>query len=253
MYDKELEFATKLAHEAGEIMRTHFGFSKTIWKSDNTPVTEADTIINSLVIERVKSEFPEDDIIGEEASHESGKARQWIVDPIDGTQAYDAGLPLATFSLGLADQGKIVLGIVLDPFSNTLFHAEIGQGAFMNGTKIRVSETSEVNQTYCFVSSRMSNLSLGEGANKLMAAGMKVFSIRSIAYSLMNLSRGKSVAVVGGASQLWDLAAASLIVTEAGGKISDIDGDDMHYDQADNGFVATNTHCHEQILKLLKQ
>lgn len=251
MYDAELDFAKTLAHESGRIMLQMFGKAQTSWKSDNTPVTEADIAINELVISKVKAAFPKDGILGEEASYMPERPRKWVVDPIDGTQPYDAGMPLSTFCLGLVVDSTPVLGVVYDPFQDILYSGRTGQGAFANNERISVSSSGNLDSEYCFTSSRMNGLSSGTANDILANAGMKVFNIRSIAYSLMNLACGKSVAVIGGKSHPWDLAAAMVILNEAGGRMTDFEGSALSYDYSENGFLATNGIIHSQIVELL--
>lgn len=135
-----LEFAKKLAYEAGDIMREYFQTTDMVWKSDNTPVTQADTEINSRVIERIAAAYPEHSVIGEEESAVREGARYtWACDPVDGTMPYSHGLPISTFSLALCEDGKPVVGVVYDPFMDRLFWASVGGGAFCNDEAIHVN------------------------------------------------------------------------------------------------------------------
>lgn len=252
MYDKELSFAKELARECGQTMLTMFGTAQTTWKNDHTPVTEADIAINKLVIDRVCAAFPEDGILGEEASHHPERTRKWVVDPIDGTQPYDAGLPLSTFCIGLVIDNLPILGVIYDPFSNMLYTACVGQGAFVNDQALHVNNVDSIDSQYGFLSSRMNILSAGAAMDMLAEKGAKVFNIRSIAYSLINLAAGKSVFVMGGKSHPWDLAAAIVILKEAGGMITKFDGSTISYDHSENGFLATNGVVHRQIVELLE-
>src|SRR3990167_10128728 len=105
--DEYLNFAKELAKEAGEIMSLSFanGTSRE-WKEDRTPVTEADTKINSLVIERIKAKYPDNGVWGEEESHNLGVQMTWVCDPVDRTMPFSHGLPISTFALSLARDGR---------------------------------------------------------------------------------------------------------------------------------------------------
>ena len=104
--EKYLKLAQEIAGESAEIALKYFGFeTETTWKSDNTPLTQADTEINALVIKRISEHYPEHSVQGEEeSSKKAGSKYIWLCDPIDGTMPYSLGLPTFTFSLALIDQ-----------------------------------------------------------------------------------------------------------------------------------------------------
>src|SRR5688572_22457550 len=112
--EEYLEFAKKLAQEAGEISLRYFGFeTESTWKGDNTPLTVADTEINDLVVKKINEIYPDHSIYGEERSDKKkGSKYIWVCDPIDGTMAFSVGLPIFVFSIALVDQsnGQPVLG-----------------------------------------------------------------------------------------------------------------------------------------------
>src|SRR5581483_10314614 len=139
--------AKTLATEAGAIMRKYFRSKDmgAIWKADDTPLTIADTKINSLVIKRSREKFPDYGVHGEEESFGEGREWMWVCDPIDGTMPYTLGLPVSTFSLALTHNGVPQLGIIYDPYVKRLFWAQKGHGAFLNGEQIRVTKRSMKN------------------------------------------------------------------------------------------------------------
>lgn len=251
---KELEFAKEIAKQAGEIILQNF--SKTAlaveWKEDNTPVTLADKEINKLVIDRVKSKFPEDGVLGEEESYLQNQNRLWVVDPIDGTQPFSIGVPLSTFSLGLVIGDKAVLGVVYDPFQDRLYWSS-GSGAFLGGKELIVSNSPDLSQNYVVLSSRMGGeyMETGAALDAIIKADGKVFNFRSIIYGLMLVATGKAVAAVAGYCQPWDLAAALPILNGCGAKVTDFDGKVINYNDVSNGILVTNGKVHEQMLELI--
>src|SRR4051812_11328552 len=143
------KFALDLAEKAGAIMKKNFDLKMTKQlKADKTFVTETDLAINTMVSEAVKNNFPEHGIITEEAASEnSDKEFVWVCDPVDGTIPFSHGVPTSVFSLALVQNGKSIVGVVNDPFSNRLYYAEKGKGTFMNGKKISVSENASLTRS----------------------------------------------------------------------------------------------------------
>src|SRR3990167_5987378 len=143
-----LEFAKKLALQAGKIMLEHFQIGITTeMKGDNTPVTIADKAINSLVIKEISEAYPKHSVIGEEeSSKKKGAEYVWVCDPIDGTLPYSLGMPINVFSLALVHDGQPIVAVVHDPYMKRLYWAEKGEGAFLNGKPIKVSQTSNLKE-----------------------------------------------------------------------------------------------------------
>jgi myo-inositol-1(or 4)-monophosphatase len=254
-YQKELTFAVKLAEEAGRIMKQSFalGVSKE-WKSDNTPLTEADLKINRLVIDAVKQEFPDHGVLGEEESSESTSDYVWVCDPIDGTIPFSHGIPVFVFSLALVYKGESVAGVLFDPFLDRLTVAERGKGATLSGKPIKVSDSKKISQTVVNLEGTNNEFC---DANRLRAPllqqGSKVTTIGSVAYSGMLVALGEMSAVVFNWPHPWDGAAVKVIVEEAGGKVTDLFGNEQRWDRPTKGFVASNGLVHEQVLDLIKE
>ena len=133
--EEYLEFAKDIAYNAGKIIMKYFNSSNgASYKGDKTIVTLADKEINSYLISRVKEKFPEHSVDGEE--EQFGKSDYvWVCDPVDGTAMYARHIPVAVFSLALVINGKSAVGVVYDPFTDSLYTAIKGQGAYKNGEK----------------------------------------------------------------------------------------------------------------------
>ncbi len=138
--EEYLAFAKKIALASGDIMRKYFNTNNgSYYKRDNTIVTKADNEINKLLIEQVKKNYPNHCVDGEEEHF--GKSKYvWICDPVDGTAMYARNIPVAVFSLAFAVDGEPLVGVVYDPWTNSLYSAIKGKGAFVNDKKISVSD-----------------------------------------------------------------------------------------------------------------
>jgi fructose-1,6-bisphosphatase/inositol monophosphatase family enzyme len=259
MYDKELEFAKALAREAGEIMRGYFGFDlKREWKSNQTPLTMADTEINSLVIERIKEHFPGDSIHGEEESFKTDSNRLWVCDPVDGTMPFSHGLPISTFSLALVIDGSPVLGVIYDPFMDRLFYAQKNSGAFCNTVPIHVSDQPLRNALINVEAFPISGPAAASDHDSsiiksIEQLGAKTTHLWSAIISFALVAAGQYTAALFNATYIHDLAAAKIIIEEAGGKTTDLFGNDQRYDQPTKGFIASNGVVHDELVKLFKK
>lgn len=258
MYAQELAFAKSLAEEVKPIMLHWFrqGMTKD-WKDDRTPVTEADIAINDLVIQRAQETFPGDSVLGEEASRDKKSNRVWVCDPVDGTLPYSHGIPLSTFSLALTENGKPVVGLVMQPFIDKVFTATLGSGAFCNGKKIHVSEGTMEHALIELADIPAHNekciLPLGgEVYNRIIALGGKCTAMWSCIFPGAMVAAGQYTGVIFNNEKPVDGAAVKIIVEEAGGKVTDLFGNEQRYDQPIKGFIASNGVVHDQLLEIVK-
>jgi myo-inositol-1(or 4)-monophosphatase len=255
--DGYLDFAKDLAEEAGKIMKRYFRADDidTTWKEDTTPLTVADTKINDLVIQRVRERFPEHGVIGEEASYESAGDLVWVVDPVEGTIPFSLGIPLSTFSLALVSRtdGQPLVGVVLDPYLSRLYHSIKGQGAYLNGIKIHTSGQKTLEKGYVSVLGRFEGESLAVCIEELHKRKAKYFSFISQAYSSTLVASGELISAVFAYGAPWDTAASALIVAEAGGVVTDMEGNIRRHDEFGNGCIQScNQEIHNQILEILR-
>ena len=253
-----LNLAQTIADEAEAIALKYFGFeTEATWKSDNTPLTAADTEINALVIRRVNQAYPDHSIYGEEDSDRKENSRYiWVCDPIDGTMPFSLGLPIFTFSLALVDQhnGQPVLGIVNDPVMRNKYWATKGGGAFRNGVPIHVNKDINFKNTYI---STDGSQDFGIGIDSLgtMSAlhvqGARTMKFLSVVYGGIQVANGKLVGTLFYGGHGHDVAALKIIIEEAGGKASDLMGGERRYDEKGMGFVASNGVLHQEIIRLI--
>jgi len=247
-------FATDLARSAGKIIKDNFVLGmKKEWKEDDTPLTVTDVTINKMVIETVKKYFPEHGIIAEEGSDYDGQEYTWVCDPIDGTIPFSHGVPTCMFLLALIKNGISILGVAYDPFMDNLYYAEKGKGAFRNNKKIVVSQQKEIN----------SRLALGvlawKGAKfqypgllqELLDLDIMDFRIPSVGYMDMLVASGEFGGVIFPGNYQWDSAATKIIIEEAGGKCTDLFGNEFDFRNEIKGHIASNELVHNELLKLV--
>lgn len=262
-YQKELDFAKDLAIEAGKIMRRYFRAEDigTEWKDDNTPLTIADTSINKLVIEKVKAAFPDQGVLGEEESYKPERETIWVVDPIDGTKPFSLGIPVSTFLLALVSRadGQPVLGVIYDPYLEHLYTAVKGQGAFLNGRRLKTSSARSFTNGYATVygfkplKNNSIDYSAGKVIDGLLAKKASVINISSGAYTAAKIASGEFLTVIEMLGKPWDSAAVALLVQEAGGLVTDFVGQPRRFDEVGFGSVmAANPAILKQVLALIK-
>jgi myo-inositol-1(or 4)-monophosphatase len=251
-YQRELQVAKDIALKAGAIMLEYFDGEQGLEHKEEitgaTEVTIADKKINSLVIKELSRHF-NDGIIGEEESTDSyGMGRRWICDPIDGTKAFVIGVPTAMFSLGLAVDGKAVLGVAYDPFQDKLFWGIYGQGSYCNGRKLSVSKEN-VDGSYIEVSSNVAKLLRKPKLfQNLIDAGGKLDLVYGAVYKSCLVAEGKVAGYLEAEVNPHDIAAVHVIVEEAGGKITRYDGSKVEYLKPFRGAILSNGVSHDKIL-----
>lgn len=248
-------FAITLAEQAGEIIRKHFTLGmKKEWKADNTPLTETDLVINQLVIDLVKQRFPSHSILSEEGNDfKEGDDFVWVCDPLDGTIPFSHGIPVCAFSLALVYKGESIFGVVYDPFMRRMFIAEKGKGAFVNGKKISVSSRDIFQHSlFSVVHWNGAPFDFSRLAMTLKNKGARISNI-SIAYMGALVAAGEFVGTIFPGDQPNDTAALKVLIEEAGGKVTDIFGNEQRYDRPIKGHIASNGILHEKLLALVRE
>lgn len=248
-YSKYKTFMHELALEAGEMILEDFNKNKNIEvKSDGTRVTNTDKRVNDLVIQKINESFPDHSIIGEEKSALSESEYTWVCDPIDGTLPFTLGLHLSVFSLALLKDGEPIVAIVLDPYQNNIYYAEKGNGAFLNDTKIQVSEENDLDNAVIGIHYRKgTTYSVKEIVNELYEKNCKIINTFSIIILGCLVASGKIDGVVFGQNTTHDAATLALIIPEAGGKFTDIKGNHQRYDEPIRGFIGGNSEIVQKI------
>lgn len=249
-------FAIDIARKAGDIIRRDFSLDvRKVWKADNTPLTETDLIINQLVIDSVKQKFPSHSILAEEGNDFSKESEYvWVCDPLDGTIPFSHGIPTCTFSLALVHKGESILGVIYDPFMDRMNSAEKGRGAFMNGSRISVSSNIEIKSSLIgLIQWSDAKFDLSQLEHQLQLKGAKVLNAGSISYMGALVSSGGFTATIFPGDKPHDTAALKVLVEEAGGKVTDIFGNEQRYDRPIKGHVTSNGILHEKLLALVRE
>lgn len=254
--NKYLEFAQSLAVDAGEVMRKYFRSDslQTSWKEGTSPVTIADTEINRMVIDRIKETYPPHGVFGEEESFENDRETIWVVDPVDGTAPFELGIPAATFCLALVHEGKVQVSVVYDPFQDQLFSAVRGRGTRVNGNPAQIPQSSDITHKYIFRPSVTSNNSedFSFVEKEVRKQGAKIMAFSSFSYLASLILEGKMVAAFMSYGSPWDAAAISLIIQEAGGKATDLSGQERVYNDWADGILVSNGALHDKMVGLIK-
>ena len=252
-----LDFATDIAKYAGEEIRNNFNSIVSIeYKSDRTPVTEIDKKINHYLIERVNEKYPEHSVIGEEEVSSNNSSYVWVCDPVDGTGMFTHSIPVCVFSLALVVDGEVQVGVVYDPFLNNMYTAVKGEGAYCNGKEIHVNNKHLGDLGYR-INFEMWNNAKYDTMKIVydMLPKVRTSNIGSVARSCMAIaSGGFSCDLFPGVDHgNCDIAASSLIVEEAGGKVTDFRGNKQRYDTSIDGAIITNGISHDEILEVVKK
>ena len=254
--ERYLQVAIAAAKEAGRIQMEHFGHSHPVqYKGDFNPVTEIDNACDRAITRMILDAFPDHDILTEESPFEGkGSLWKWIVDPLDGTTNYFRGFSVFAVSIGLEVDGEVTAGVVYYPALDELFHAEKGEGAFLNGNRIFVSRVNDLNQGFLctgFPYNVRAHADLY--LNYFRQFIMRSFAIRrpgSAAIDLCYVAAGKFDGFWELKLHPWDVAAGSLLITEAGGKVTDFRGQPLSIYSEE--ILASNGLIHEQMLEVIR-
>ena len=252
----ERRVAVDAARAAGRLLRDELsGVRRIAYKGAPTNlVTEMDRRAEAEILERLRDAFPDDAILSEEAGAAGGRSgRRWIVDPLDGTTNYAHGLPLFGVSIALQADGRVVLGIVYDPSRDELFVAERGAGATLNDARIRVSSTASLDESL-LVTGFPYNIRQTRDTNlpEYAAFSVRARAVRRLGSAVLDLSYvacGRFDDFWELQLGAWDVAAGSLLVEEAGGLITAIDGRPLDIDTPT--LVASNGLVHQEVLGVL--
>ena len=250
---EELEFALELADVADEIAMRYFSRSPEVFtKQDGTLVTQADREIETVLRERIMERFPDHAVLGEEEGLSGGGAGQavaspcWVLDPIDGTNNFAWGIPIFATLIALQVDGETKVGVVSAPALGERYDAAAGLGARMNGSPITVSAVETVAQSRVGFASWAGWVEAGldrQWASILTrcrrSRGFGDF------WGHMLVARGAAEAMAEPDLQPWDVAALSVIVAEAGGRLTDFSGAPL---RGRGSCLTTNGLVHDEIL-----
>ena len=247
---------SEIAREAGALLMEYFRRRVKIeYKGEADLVTEADRASEKLILERIRAHWPSHDVIGEEGARiETGGDYKWYVDPLDGTTNFAHAFPVFCVSLGLAFRGTRTAAVLYDPTRDELFAAEKGKGAFLNGEAIAVSKTAKLAQSLVgtgFPSHKRHKNPNIYFYHQLTLRSHGVRRAGSAALDLASVAAGRLDGFWEFNLNAWDTAAGILIVEEAGGKVTGVEG--LGLAVTDRDVVATNGLIHSELLHEFKE
>ena len=255
MQSPYLPVAVDAVKAAQTVILNHYQSDLTVTtKEDLTPVTVADRQAEEIIKHTIHASFPDHTFFGEETdkvSLQDHKGFTWIIDPIDGTKSFIRGFPLFGTLLALMHDGELILGVSNAPAWNELIYATKGEGAYCNGTRLNVSKVDSLEDAY------ISNgrLKYFEDVNKipqLLALSRQAQWARGLGdfwiYHLV--AEGKVDIMMEASIKFWDIAAAKVIVEEAGGKITQLDGQEITYKSTT--ALATNGLLHSTAVAAMR-
>jgi len=252
-----VEFAVATVRTCGEILLKYFQTDYAIrQKSKDNPVTPADLEADKYLRETFAHQFPDDGWLSEEtvdSPHRMSRRRVWVVDPLDGTKEFVKGLPEFAISVALVEDNKPRIAVIYNPARDDLFAAVKNAGAYRGGSFVKVSKREELQGSRVFVS--RSEHSVSSFGSLQKSASLR--SLGSIAYKLALVAAGEAdLSISMRPKNEWDVCAGALLVQEAGGVITDLEGNPLEFNRQNpiiNGIIAANPVLHARATKWINQ
>ena len=266
-YEHELRVACELARAAGAAILEHYEGPLKIkqkhFDHDAEPVTQADTIANDLIVGHLKREFPNDGILAEESVdtlRRLEKSRVWMVDPLDGTNGFIDGNGDFAVQIGLAEDGRCVLGVVYQPLPGVLYRAVRGEGTWIERpnfepARATVSRTRELPDMRLAASRSHRSPRMNQVIQRFGFRDEVQRGSVGIKIGLLIEQQCDVYIHLSSRTKQWDTCAPEVVLTEAGGRITDLFGYPLNYNVPDvqnrNGLIASNGVAHDQIIETL--
>jgi myo-inositol-1(or 4)-monophosphatase len=256
----ELDIARDAAQAAGAVIRRFFGHDRSARAKEGGAsynlVSDADLEAERVIVEVIRRAFPEDAVLGEE-SHAADVTEQrlWVIDPIDGTNNFAHGLPHFAVSIGFYEQGQAACGVIYNPIREDWYLARRGEGAFHNGSPVRVDPAERLDQALIGVGFYYDRGAMMEATLAAIRDlfrknihGIRRFGTASL--DLCHVACGMYGAYFEYTLSPWDFAAGALFVEEAGGRVTTARGDPLRL--ARTSILASNGRLHEAILEVVQ-
>ncbi len=253
---QHLEAAIEIARQAGSLLRHYFERRVRFeLKAEHDLVTEADRASEKYVVEQLTSRFPSHAIVAEEGGgHESSSEYRWYVDPLDGTTNFAHGYPVWNVTIALEKSGELIAGVIFDPNRDELFTCEKGAGAWLNGARIHVSKAEQVNDSLFSTGFPSRRRHLDVNIHFYYQLAMRSHGVRrggSAALDLAYVASGRLDGYWEFGLSPWDMAAGKLLVTEAGGICTDMDG--AEHTLRSPHIQTNNGRIHGEVIRLFSQ
>ena len=250
-------FLVEIAREAGDLLLNYFDKGIDVaFKGTVDLVTEADRTVEDLVIGKIRQQFPDHDVLGEETGAlKRGGTQRWVIDPLDGTTNFAHGFPWFAVSIGFEVRGEMMLGAIFNPCSGEFYLAERGGGATLNDRPIQVSTASQLDQSllatgfpYDRKTTSVNNydhfINFQQAARACRRPGAASLDLACVAAGRFDGFWEMKL-------KPWDVAAGMLLVEEAGGQVTDFDGLPMPLDRQE--CLASNGRIHAKMQAVLAQ
>lgn len=244
----DMEFAVDVVRRAGEFTMTHFRAAELeiIAKADGSPVTLADQGAETMMRQLISARFPDDAILGEEEGDTPGTSgRRWVIDPIDGTDAFTHGVALYSNLLYLEDEEGPAIGVINIPALGEMVWAGRGLGCYLNGIPCSVNDRTELAGSV--ISASGFDYWEPDMLARTRESGMKMRTWGD-GYGYLLVASGRIEAMVDPVISFWDIAPCTVIIPEAGGRLSTVDG---RTDTELTSCIATNGHVHDAAVAVL--
>ena len=251
-YTKELDVAKSVAKEMGKIQLKNFRKNlKVIRKSPKDFVSNVDLECQNLSYELLRKDF-QYEILSEEKKTQDEIETElfWIIDPVDGTHNYISGLPNFGVSIALATKKEFLLGVIYLPYFDEMYYAVKNQGAFMNDEKIQVSKNNDLEKSMItFDNQFYLNKKAFDVYKKIVDSCFTTRILGSAVYDFCLIASGKVDARIWNNTKVFDFAAGLTILNEAGGKVTDFDGNQVNLDTHD--ILGSNSFVHQELLSTI--
>lgn len=251
MLEQELKIVKQAVDEAGEaILRiADEHYKRAAKQADRTVVTKADIEADKILLGHLKREFPDYGWLSEETKDDNRRfqcERVWIVDPMDGTREFVMKVPEFVVSVALAENGRIILGVILNPITGDIFEAVQGAGSKLNGKPVRCDHKLDGRPEV-----EVSRSDIEKNRFAGYESHLELHPCGSIAYKLARVAAGQADGTLSVTPKNeWDIAAGVILVTEAGGQVTDLAGCEYQFNQANtlvNGVIAASADAYEII------
>lgn len=256
-YKEYLQFAIKTAKRAGKVLLEYYGKNYRIrykGQNKNNLVTEVDERAEKLIVEAIQKKYPTHCILAEEGG-EGGMTQseyRWIIDPIDGTTNFAHGYTFFAVSLGLEIKGRLTVGVIYAPYLRELFSAVRGGGAYLNGKKIRVSKVKKIETSLLATGFTYKNRGLNlPNFEHFLYSSQGIRRCGAATLDLCHVAAGRLDGYWELGLRPWDIAAGALIVQEAGGDVTTLDGFPLQLDG--ESMLATNGFIHSEMQRFFKK
>ena len=251
-FSESTKFLLSLSDRAEEIMLKHYspGGIPADTKEDMSPVTQADYEVNDMVIEQVLEHYPEYGVLAEERSSNETREKLFVVDPIDGTHMFAIGSPLFCFSAAIVIDGKPIAGVISNPLAKRTLLAELDKGTYLVSEEKKVTVSDRIDLDGALISNGWRN---AKASQLLYAKGVQTETVYTITEASSLVSTGGIDGEIFMGRNAHDVAATKIVVEEAGGKVTNVEGNEQGYDTGINGALISNGHLHGELLSIVRE